>query len=130
MEQAVLLNTIDDLRGSSDDLMDQVAINYENSLLVNEIGQTLAKESDIEGIFSKVIKVLHHRLDYDRALVMLSNNDRSRLIYQKKFPLTLTIRNLMESSKFLIRRENLNSSMTLKMSKKIFHPEAMNLPKR
>ena len=82
MEQAVLLNTIDDLRGSSDDLMDQVAINYENSLLVNEIGQTLAKEADIEGIFSKVIKVLHHRLDYDRALVMLSNNDRSRLIYQ------------------------------------------------
>ena len=82
MEEEVFLHTIEDMRDSSDELMDQVEINYENSLLVNEIGQTLAKESDLEGIFSEVIKVLHNRLDYDRALIMLANADRSKLVFQ------------------------------------------------
>jgi signal transduction histidine kinase len=65
--------------------MDQVDINYENSLLVNEISQTLAKKSEIEGIFSEVIKILHKRLDYDRVLVMLANPDKTKLTYQAGF---------------------------------------------
>ena len=88
MEQNILLHTIDDLRDSSDELTDQIAINYENSLLVNEVGQTLAKESNFEGLFTKIIRVLHNRLDYDRALIMLANNDKSRLLSQAAFGYT------------------------------------------
>ncbi|MHB8810549.1 MAG: GAF domain-containing hybrid sensor histidine kinase/response regulator [Desulfobulbaceae bacterium] len=77
-----LLNVIDSLGSSADDLMDQVEINYENSLLINEIGQTLAKESEIEGIFSELINIMHRRLDYDRVLVMLATSDRSQLLFQ------------------------------------------------
>ena len=77
-----LLNIIDSLRSSADDLMEQVEINYENSLLINEIGQTLAKESEIEGIFSELINIMHKRLDYDRVLVMLATSDRSQLLFQ------------------------------------------------
>ena len=81
-EVSHLLNIIDELRTSSDDLMEQVEINYENSLLINEIGQTLAKESEIEGIFSELIKTMHKRLHYDRVLVMLATPDRSQLLFQ------------------------------------------------
>ncbi|MHB8790856.1 MAG: GAF domain-containing hybrid sensor histidine kinase/response regulator [Desulfobulbaceae bacterium] len=77
-----LLNVIDALRASADDLMEQVEINYENSLLINEIGQTLARESEIEGIFSELIRIMHRRLDYDRVLVMLATSDRSQLLFQ------------------------------------------------
>lgn len=77
-----LLNVIDALRTSADDLMEQVEINYENSLLINEIGQTLASESEIEGIFSELIRIMHRRLDYDRVLVMLATSDRSQLLFQ------------------------------------------------
>ena len=62
--------------------MEQVEINYENSLLINEIGQTLARESEIEGIFSELINIMHKRLDYDRVLVMLATSDRSQLLFQ------------------------------------------------
>ncbi|RJX24270.1 MAG: response regulator [Desulfobulbus sp.] len=77
-----LLSIIDTLRSSADDLMEQVEINYENSLLINEIGQTLARESEIEGIFSELINIMHKRLDYDRVLVMLATSDRSQLLFQ------------------------------------------------
>ena len=88
MEVRHLLNVIDSLRTSSDDLMEQVEINYENSLLINEIGQTLAKESEIEGIFSELINTMYKRLDYDRILVMLANADRSQLLFQAGYGYT------------------------------------------
>jgi len=80
-----LLYTIETLRKSSDELTEQVEINYANSLLVNEIAQTLAKESEIEGMFAEVIRILHKRLDYDRVLIMLANRDQTRLQYQAGF---------------------------------------------
>ncbi len=80
-----LLDIIDSLRTSSDELMEQVEINYENSLLINEIGQSLANQADPEGIFSEVIRVLHRHLDYDRVLVMLANPGRTRLHFQAGF---------------------------------------------
>ena len=77
-----LLETVELLRISTDELIEQVEINYENSLLINEVGQILAKEYELDGILTKVIKVLHNRLDYDRALVMLANHEKTRLNFQ------------------------------------------------
>ncbi|MDH3329395.1 MAG: ATP-binding protein [Desulfobulbaceae bacterium] len=80
-----LLYTIETLRTSADELTDQVEINYTNSLLVSEIGQTLAKESEFDGMFAEVIRILHKRLDYDRVLIMLANNDQTKLQFQAGF---------------------------------------------
>lgn len=81
IETTNLLETIDALRNSSDDLIEQVDINYENSLLISEVGQILANQSHQQGLFSKLIQVLHKRLDYDRVLVMLENSEKTRLNY-------------------------------------------------
>ena len=80
-----LLETIELLRGSSDELLEQIDINYENSILINEIGQTLAKQYELDALFSEIIRVLHKRLDYDRILIMLANPEKTRLIYQAGF---------------------------------------------
>jgi signal transduction histidine kinase/CheY-like chemotaxis protein len=80
-----LLETIDSLRDSSDELLEQIDINYESSMLINEIGQTLARQYEIEALFSEIIHVLHRRLDYDRILIMLANPEKTRLIYQAGF---------------------------------------------
>ena len=88
LETRGLYETVENLRDSSDDLMEQVDINSENALLINEIGQTLAKESDTEGLFSGVINALQKRLDYDRGLVMLANPDKSRLVFQAGYGYT------------------------------------------
>ena len=80
-----LLETIDSLRDSSDELLEQIDINYESSMLINEIGQTLARQYEIDALFSEIIHVLHRRLDYDRILIMLANPEKTRLIYQAGF---------------------------------------------
>ena len=85
VETGNLMDTINLLRDSSDELTEQIDINYKNSMLINEIGQTLAKQSEIDALFSEIIRVLHRRLDYDRILIMLANPDRTRLQYKAGF---------------------------------------------
>ena len=80
-----LMETIILLRDSSDELTEQIDINYENSMLINEIGQALAKQSEIEALFTEIIHVLHRRLDYDRILIMLATPDKTRLNYKAGF---------------------------------------------
>ncbi|GBE11866.1 blue-light-activated protein [bacterium BMS3Abin13] len=83
-----MLQTINSLKDSADELMEQVEINYENSLLVSEMSQVLAKTLDIDGIFSEVTRVLRNRLDYDRALVMLADPQKTRLHFQAGYGYT------------------------------------------
>ncbi len=83
-----LLNTIDSLKDSADELMEQVEINYENSLLVSEMSQALTRTLDIDGIFSEVTRVLQNRLDYDRALIMLADPEKTRLHFQAGYGYT------------------------------------------
>ncbi len=85
VETKNLLETIDSLRDSSDELIEQIDINYENSLLINEIGHTLAKQYENESLFTEIIQLLHKRLDYDRILIMLANYDKSKLLYKAGF---------------------------------------------
>ncbi len=81
---AALLN----LRAPSDKLLDEISLNYNNVLMINEIGHAISKESDINGILSKVTDILKQRLDYDRGLILLANTDRTRLKFLAGFGYT------------------------------------------
>jgi signal transduction histidine kinase/CheY-like chemotaxis protein len=85
VETSNLIENIELLRDSSDELLEQIDINYESSVLINEIGQTLASQYEIDALFSEIIHVLHRRLDYDRILIMLANPEKTRLMYQAGF---------------------------------------------
>jgi HD-GYP domain-containing protein (c-di-GMP phosphodiesterase class II) len=84
---------------SAEKLVEQVHINHENSLMINEIGQALSKESELNGILSSVTNVLENRLDFDRGLILLANSDKTRLISRAGFGY-----NLQELSKFMLSK--------------------------
>jgi HD-GYP domain-containing protein (c-di-GMP phosphodiesterase class II) len=68
------------LEQSSDDLVEQINVNYQNALMVNEIGQVLSKQSSIEEILDSMVNVLKRRLDYDRGLILLADEKKKRLL--------------------------------------------------
>ena len=92
-----LQKVVENLNKSTDELIEQININYENSLLINEIGQALSKESDLNGILTKVVNILQNRLDYDRGLILLTNEDKTRLIAKAGYGYELD-----ELSKFMM----------------------------
>ncbi len=76
------------LRDSADQLVEQINVNYNNALLINEMGLAISKQTDIDNIIMSIIKVLEKRLDYDRGMILLSNKDKTRLLFSAGFGYT------------------------------------------
>jgi HD-GYP domain-containing protein (c-di-GMP phosphodiesterase class II) len=73
------------LEDASDRLLDQINQNSQNALLVNEIGQTLSKERNVDDILDGVVDVLERRLDFDRGIILLANPERTRLVVRADY---------------------------------------------
>jgi len=107
LDRKELKSAANNLIKTSDDLIEQVDINYKNSLMINEIGQALSKESDLNGILTKVVNVLQNRLDYDRGLILLANEDNTRLVSRAGYGYELDeLSKFMMSTGFHLDREN------------------------
>ncbi len=80
-----LTRTLDNLRESTEDLLEKLGTNYNNALLVNEISRALSRQVDIDGILREVTRSLEDRLDYDRGMILLVNLDGTRLNFSAGF---------------------------------------------
>jgi HD-GYP domain-containing protein (c-di-GMP phosphodiesterase class II) len=69
----------ENLRTTTERLLSQVNENYNTALMVNEIGMALSKKIETEEILNEVVRVLKKRLDYDRGLLLLANQERTLL---------------------------------------------------
>jgi signal transduction histidine kinase/CheY-like chemotaxis protein len=85
LEKAELYAALASLKESTDELLDQTGVNYNNALMVNEVGQAISKQAGIDKVLENVIKALENRLSYDRGLILLCNPDKSRLGFRIAF---------------------------------------------
>ena len=85
MEKSELYAALASLKESTDELLDQTGVNYNNALMVNEVGQAISKQAGIGEVLENVIKALENRLSYDRGLILLCNPDKSQLVFRIGF---------------------------------------------
>ena len=83
-----LKNALDEVSASSEEKMEQISINYDNSLLINEVGQAFSTATDIDGVLEKISNILQKRLAHDRGLFMLANREKDRLIFRTGYGYT------------------------------------------
>jgi len=69
---------VSQLEHTADELVDQTDLNSRNSLMINEIGQSLIQARSIQEILGGVVEILERRLDYDRGVVLLADPEASR----------------------------------------------------
>jgi transcriptional regulator with GAF, ATPase, and Fis domain len=103
-EKKELLTSLDNLRDSTDTILEQINQNYNNALLTNEIGQAISKQTDIDDILANVIQVLRKRLDYDRGLILLANSEKSRLVFRIGFGYSDEMANFLKKTVFHLDR--------------------------
>ncbi|MGW8312639.1 MAG: HD domain-containing phosphohydrolase [Desulfuromonadales bacterium] len=87
-ENQNLRRSLDNLFDSSEKLIEQMNINYSNSLMNNEIGQAISAPTEVDEILSNVIQVLENRLDFDRGMILLANKERDQLLFRTGFGYT------------------------------------------
>ncbi len=73
------------LRESSDKLVEQVKVNYNNTLLTNEIGQTIGGYTHFDDVLNNVITIAERRLDFDRGMILLASDDKKRLMLRSGY---------------------------------------------
>lgn len=89
---------------STDKLLEQVEINYNNTLLANEIGQAISRQTNLDDILDNVVQVLEKRLDYSRGLILLANAERTALVFRAGFGYAGEELELLKKSDFHLDR--------------------------
>ena len=100
MEKGELRKSVDNLKDSTDKLVDQITINYNNSLMINEVGQLIAGKTKVDDVLSKVVKISQRRLNFDRGIILLANKDKSRLEYRAAYGYNKATYDLVRSASF------------------------------
>lgn len=99
-----LKNGLNALSDSSDRLLKETQINYNNTLLTNEIGQIISKYTNIKDVIETVVGLFEKRLDYDRGFILLANADRSLLEFHAGFGYDRKKMDIIEKSAFHLNK--------------------------
>ena len=100
IEKRELKEILDNTNETTDKLIEQIDSNFNNSLMINEVGQVLNDCTHTDSIFALVIKIIETRLNYDRGMVFFANPERNRLILQADFGCSPEHRDLLETLSF------------------------------
>lgn len=92
-----LKTAMQSLQEASDQLVNQIEINYNNRVVTREIGQIINRRYNLEDVLEEVVAILEKRLDYDRGMIMLANKQNTQLKFYGGFGYTI------EQAKFLKR---------------------------
>jgi HD-GYP domain-containing protein (c-di-GMP phosphodiesterase class II) len=104
LENNELSTALSNLQDSSDMFLEQLNSRFNDNLLIYELGLAFSKKSDLDSIFREVIQAFQNRLDYDRGLILLPNNERTMLVFHSGFGYTSEQRSFLEKSRFHLNK--------------------------
>jgi len=96
-ERRALLASLESMRNSSERLLDQLQTNYDSALMINEIGQVLARKTELDDILASLNQALLKRLDYGRGVVWLADDRRGSLVMRSCFGVSAEQRRALQS---------------------------------
>ncbi|QWV95611.1 GAF domain-containing protein [Geomonas oryzisoli] len=88
------------VKESTEQVLAQMGVNYNNARMVNEVGQALSKQTGIDEVLDSVIKVIEKRLGYDRAVIMLADARKTRLAFRAGYGYTDAQRDALVNASF------------------------------
>ena len=75
LEKKDLVRTIETQGDAAKDLVEEINIRYDNTLLIQEIGQATSSMLDIDKLITTVVNLMNKRLDFD-VRILRSENER------------------------------------------------------
>lgn len=100
LEKKELLTNIHNQGDAADRLMEQINRRYNESLLIQEIGQASAMILEVDKLLGLIMESLQKRLDFDRGMIMLANKQKDRLVYTVGYGYNPRDGNYLKSVKF------------------------------
>jgi PAS domain S-box/uncharacterized domain HDIG len=100
LEKKELIANIQNQGDAADQLMDQINKRYNESLLIQEIGQASSMILEVDELLEFIMESLAKRLDFDRGMIMLVNKQKDSLVYTVGYGYNPRDENYLKSIKF------------------------------
>jgi PAS domain S-box-containing protein len=81
LERKTLARTVADQRRSAEESLLQSEVQYNNALLIQEMGQATSTILEIDNLVTAVLGIVEKRMDFDRGMIMLADKEKSVLKY-------------------------------------------------
>jgi HD-GYP domain-containing protein (c-di-GMP phosphodiesterase class II) len=88
IENRELITATDSLRATTEKLLHRVSESHRNEIMIKELGMSISNNTEVNGILDNVCLILQKSLDYDRGMILLANEDRTRLEFRAGFGYT------------------------------------------
>ena len=85
LEKNEIKKSMANLWDSTEKLVDQISVNYNNAIMTNEIGQIISGQVNVKNVLKQVVLISEKRLNFDRGLLLLANSKRTLLQYKGGF---------------------------------------------
>ena len=85
LERKMLAQTINDQRRSAEESLLQSEVQYNNALLIQEMGQATSTILDIANLVAAVLGIIEKRMGFDRGMIMLADKEKTTLKYVAGF---------------------------------------------
>ncbi len=100
-----LIRTIEIQGDATKDLLDEVNIRHSNALMIQEIGQAVSKVLEVDRIAKTVVGIMQKHMHFDRGLVMLTNQSKSRLEFIAGFGYTDEQEKILLATEFNLQKD-------------------------
>lgn len=100
LEKKEILSTLTGVQESTEQMIDQIGVNYNNARMVNEVGQALSTQSGTDEVLENVVGAIEKRLGYDRCLIMLADKRKSCLKFRTGFGMNDNQRKVLKMASF------------------------------
>ncbi|MBU4425611.1 MAG: GAF domain-containing protein, partial [Proteobacteria bacterium] len=117
LEKKEHVKTIESQGDVAEELLSEMNIRYNNALLVQEIGQATSTILDIDKFVNTVVTVMERRLDFDRGMIMLANQEQTRLIYAGGYGYSKEQEKLLQGTEFHLDRTESKGMFVLAYNK-------------
>ena len=81
-KSARLSQSLNQVYDTKEELLEQIDINSENARVIIDIGQALELGRPDEPIFDRIAQITGQRLKYDRVMIMIANDEKTKLFYR------------------------------------------------
>jgi two-component system cell cycle sensor histidine kinase/response regulator CckA len=82
VERNELTKALETQGDAARELMSETSLRYNNALLVQELGHAIASTLDSNKLCRKVMYIMEKHLYFDRGIIMLADEEKSRLTYR------------------------------------------------
>ncbi len=106
LEKKELIKTIESQGDTAKGMMDEMSIRYDNALFNQRISRVAAKIQDVDELVDTVTNIMEKHLDFDRGIVMLTNRNKTRLIYSAGYGYNEQDKQVLRQTEFHLDNPN------------------------